>query len=98
MTMKSREVLFTARTTNGNSSTMELLAGYRDYTMLITGVVDTATITLQGSIDNSTFATLSAATTGTALGQINFATSIPYLRVAITGVGALTLLNIAIFS
>src|SRR3990167_405785 len=98
MAQVDRVIFFTARTTDGNSSAVELKPVYRDYTLLVTGVFNGATVTLQGSIDDATWAALLSATTVTTVGSVNFQTAVPFLRVNVASSGASTSLNIAVFS
>ena len=98
MATVERVTFFTARTSYGSSSVVQLKPGYRDYTLLVTGVFNGATVTLEGSSDNSTFSALGSSTTVTVVGQVNFQTAVPYLRATVSAVGGSTSLTIAIFS
>ena len=94
MANQSRTALFVARTTDGNSASIALFPGFRDYTLLVTGTFDGATVTIQGSHDNTTFAALGSSTTVTTVGQVNFQTAVPFIRANISNDGASTNLNV----
>ena len=98
MAQVDRAVLYSARTTDGTSSSIALKPGFRDYTLWVSGVPNGATVTIQGSHDDSLYAALSSATTVTAVGQVNFLTAVPYLRCVISASGGSTSLTVCIFS
>ena len=90
MAASDRFTFFTARTTDGTSAVMELKPGYRNYTLLITGVMGGATVNLQTSIDNITWGAVGSSTTVTIVGAINFAISSTYLRIILSAAGGAT--------
>lgn len=93
-----RNLLFAARTTDGNSSTATMTPGLKDYTLLVTGTFDGATVTLQASQDNSTWAAVGATTTVTAASHVNFYSAVQYFRAVVSSAGASTSLNVWIGS
>lgn len=98
MAAVDRMVFWTARTTDATSATMTTIPGYNDYTLVVTGVPNGATVTLQASADNSTFVAIGTSTTVTTATHVNFQTATPYIRAVISGSGGSTSLTVAVFS
>lgn len=94
MAAVAREVLFTARTTDASSSTMTMVPGFRDYTYIVTGTFNGATMTLQASHDNTNWVAVGSSTTVTAVACVNFQTAAPYIRATQSASGGSTSLNV----
>lgn len=87
--------LMSAKTTNGDSTILQISKKNRDYramTMRIWGTWDGATVTMYGSDDGSTYGAIDNGTFTT-----NFFDNIeyyaPYLKLTISGAGASTSLS-----
>lgn len=94
MAAVAREILFTARTTDGSSATMTVTPGFKDLTLIVTGTPNGATMTLNASHDNTNWVAVGATTTVTANCHINFQSAAPYLRATISSAGASTSWNV----